>query len=111
MIVVGCANESRGRSGYDYRIGGIAIYETVNNNWKSITTSDGLPKQNIYSLAMDGNNFWAGGKGFIALVDAELNRVESVFTLGDEDAAVKTIRVAGKDVLFSAGDYLYVLDK
>jgi tetratricopeptide (TPR) repeat protein len=111
MIVVGCANESRGRSGYDYRIGGIAIYETVNNNWKSITTSDGLPKQNICSLTMDGNSFWAGGKGFIALVDAELNRVESVFTLGDEDAAVKTIRVAGKDVLFSAGDYLYVLDK
>ena len=111
IIVVGCANESRGWSGYDYRIGGIAIYEITNNNWKSITTSDGLPKQDVYSLATDGNNFWAGGRGFIALVDPEVNRVQSIFTLEDRHAAVKTIRVAGKDVLFSAGDYLYVLDK
>jgi len=111
IIVVGCANESRSRSGYDYRIGGIAIYETKSNNWKSITMSDGLPKQNIYSLSMDGNNFWAGGRGFIALVDLKLNRVVSIFTLEDEDAKVKTIRVAGKDVLFCAGNHLYLLDK
>ena len=111
IVVVGCANESRGRSGHDYRIGGIAIYGTENNNWKSITISDGLPKQNIYSLTMDGNNFWAGGRGFIALVDPKLNRVVSIFTVEDEDAPVRTIRVAGKDVLFSVGNYLYVLDK
>jgi len=111
MIVVGCANESGSRSGYDYRIGGIAIYEPVNNKWKSITTADGLPKQNIYSLAMDGNNFWAGGNGFVALVDPELNRVQSILTLENPDAAVRTIRVAESRVLFCAGNYLWVLEK
>jgi tetratricopeptide (TPR) repeat protein len=87
IIVVGCANESKGRSGYDYRIGGIAIYDTKNDDWKSITMPDGLPKQNIYSLAMDENNFWAGGRGFVALVDLKLNRVVGIFALEGEDAA------------------------
>ena len=111
IIIVGSANESSGRSGYDYRIGGITIYYPLENKWKSINMSSGLPKQNIYSLFLDGNNLWAGGLGYIALIDLNLNRVTNIFRISNKYAPIKNIRTQDNKIFFAAGNDLYFLSK
>lgn len=111
IVAVGSANKSKSRSSGDYRIGGIAIYRVADNTWKSISLSEGLPKNNIYSLALDGNNLWAGGRGFVALIDIKLNRVVALLKLDNEYTYVRTIKLMGKDVVFSAGSDLHLIEK
>ena len=70
-----------------------------------ITRADGLPNNNIKSVALDGSKAWIGGKGYLALMDLTVPRVQRLARLGDK--RIIGLQIQDNNVWFAADRSLY----
>jgi tetratricopeptide (TPR) repeat protein len=71
--------------------GGVSIFSFRSQQWESFRDADGLPNPPT-ALALDGNNLWVGGKGYLALIDLKERKVRKYCHTGAE--AVDRIQIA-----------------
>ena len=62
-------------------------------------------------VALDGDHVWAGGEGFLALIDLASTRVEKLCDLREGHIHVHGLQVDGGDLWVAAEDKLYRLPK
>jgi hypothetical protein len=54
---------------------GVSILDFKDGQWRNLKVAGGLPSGAVSALAPDGHDLWVGGKGYIALVDLEQDKV------------------------------------
>ncbi len=88
-------------------LGGVAIRQPNSGEWKSFSLAEGLPNDSVSALALDGNNLWVGGAGFIAVIDLEQHKMIRVCTYRGRE--VDTLRIHGGYVWAGIEKYLFRL--
>ncbi len=63
--------------------GGLSFSSVATNDWKILTEQQGLPSNYVLSVAIDGNQLWTGGRGFLARVDMSTGRITHVCNTGN----------------------------
>jgi hypothetical protein len=72
---------------------GLNTFDARNEQWQSFKATDGLPSLAVSALAVDGNDLWVGGTGYIALVNPARNQVLKYAHLPAQ--SVDKLQVAG----------------
>jgi hypothetical protein len=54
---------------------GVTLLDFKEGKWRSLKAIDGLPSGAVTTVAPDGQDLWVGGRGYIALVDPERDKV------------------------------------
>jgi streptogramin lyase len=54
---------------------GVRILDSQTGQWASLDCDEGLPAEQVSAIAVDGEDLWVGGLGYIALVDAKQNQI------------------------------------
>ncbi len=111
-----------GSHGLNY---GLTILDRRSRQWRTVTTTNGLPANSIQAIAFDRDDrLWVGGRGWLALVDLGTPGtpgVKAVAQLGPprqrskwlpipgrvEHQRVSAIQVDGNDVWFAADGEFY----
>jgi hypothetical protein len=57
------------------RNGGLVIYDYRQNKAEAFRIYEGLPSNDLWAVAVDGNMAWIGGRGFVAVLDIEAKKV------------------------------------
>src|SRR5437016_3381075 len=89
---------------------GVLIYDLQSKKYRTVTFRDGLPNDNVRSVALDGEVAWVGGSGFLAVVDLPSGKVKKICKLR-AIFGVGCLEVAGNQVWFCAGPALYRMPK
>jgi hypothetical protein len=105
-VIVGCY-EPGGASSDTVRFGGLVIHDIRKNEWHTLGIGDGLPNNDIKSLAIDGDKVWVGGRGFLAKLTIATGRVGKVIRLNE--SRVQSIQLDQNELWFSAEHQLYRL--
>jgi streptogramin lyase len=75
QVYVGHFRDFSGRSGGPL---GLDTFNFRDRQWKSFKAVEGVPPEVINALALDGHDLWAGGMGYIALVDPDQNQIRKI---------------------------------
>jgi tetratricopeptide (TPR) repeat protein len=54
---------------------GINTLASTDGTWRRFPAVEGLPKERVTTLSVDGANLWVGGMGYVALVDPARDKV------------------------------------
>ncbi|EEF59418.1 CsgG/HfaB family protein [Pedosphaera parvula] len=101
----------------DSYAGGIDIYDREKQQHlvvpllKCLREENGYRFKGVKALALDGGRVWAGGEGFLALINIATGRVEKLCDLRHEGVVIKSVQVEGDDLWVSAGNKLYRLPR
>ena len=88
---------------------GVSVMNCKNHQWSTFDQIEGLPAISVTALALDRNNLWVGGTGYIALLDATNGTVRKfayVQTRGADDG-VNRIQTGGGYVWAQFNNCLY----
>jgi streptogramin lyase len=88
---------------------GVAVMNFKDRQWSAFKAIDGLPATSVTCVALDRNNVWVGGIGYIAVFDADhgtVRRYAYVQTDG-YDEGVKRIQIGGGYVWAQFNWHLY----
>jgi hypothetical protein len=100
------AGQFRGLSG-GIRTGplGLNIYSFRDSQWRSFKAVEGLPSEAMSALAFDGRDLWAGGMGYIALLDTGQNQIRKLAYV--RARSVDKIQIGGGYVWAQFDRHLY----
>ena len=76
---------------------GLSILDLREGKWRHLPAQDGLPHEMVTALALDGQDLWLGGMGFIARVAPDSNEVRRY----------AYVRACSVDHIQVAGGYLW----
>jgi hypothetical protein len=54
---------------------GLHTFGLRDGQWHSFKAVDGFPSESVSALALDGHDLWAGGMGYIALLDPQQEQI------------------------------------
>lgn len=57
---------------------GVDMFDLESKQWRSLDAVDGLPSGTVTAVALDGNDLWAGGLGYIAVIDVPQGKVRKL---------------------------------
>lgn len=103
-IAVVC-DKTRGWSTGGTYWGGLSFYSVEKRKWTVIAEPHGLPINWFYSVAIDGDRLWAGGRGILAQIDMRSGRITGICKTGQ--AWVVSIEVGPDAVWIAVGDQLF----
>jgi len=91
----------------DAKIGplGISVLSLSDGQSRNLMAAEGLPSGEVTTLALDGQNLWVGGTGYIALEDPIQGKVLHFSNVNA--VAVDCIQIAGGYVWAQYGGHLY----
>jgi hypothetical protein len=72
---------------------GVKILDFKTGRWRSLKTSDGLPCGAVSAVASDGHDLWVGGRGYVALIDLEHDKIRKFARIKSD--AVDQIQIGG----------------
>jgi hypothetical protein len=72
---------------------GVRILDFKDGKWRTLKTSEGLPSGAVSAVAPDGSDLWVGGRGYIALLDLEHEKVRKFARVNAD--AVDQIQLGG----------------
>jgi len=104
--------------GDDYG-GDLGIYDRKRRQTRLVDVREWLPEwvfneyrfKGYLSVAVDGTHIWAGGEGFLALIDLTTTRVEKLCDLRDGHIRVHGLQIDASDLWVAAEDKLYRLPR
>lgn len=83
---------------------GITFHDLDKNEWHNICEQHGLPKEDVYAMALDGNIAWVGGQGYVAAIDLTERKVKATCDVGFSVSALvvseRGIWIGGKGLYF-----------
>jgi len=104
--------------GHDYG-GNLGIYDRKRKQTRLVALQEWLPEgvfngyrfKGFLSIALEGDHVWAGGEGFLALIDLASTRVEKLCDLRDGHIRVHGLQIDGGDLWVAAENKLIRLSK
>ena len=99
--------------------GDLGIHDRKQKQTRLVAVQEWLPEwvyggyrfKGFLAVAVDGDHVWAGGEGFLALIDLASTRVEKLCDLRDGHIRVHGLQVDGSDLWVAAGNKLYRFPK
>jgi hypothetical protein len=104
-LVAGCFSNSSRTPGSTN--GGLSLYSFAGRDWQRMFSQNGLPSNDVTTVALAGHEAWIAGNGYLAVLNLDQMKLERVCYI--RSTQVSRIKIVGDSAWIRAGLSLYRL--